>query len=92
MAPSWAVNPAPTCAASATPAMSGVISRVLATDDTTPVNASAPICWRPLKPWRPTSVPVKNDIEKITKNIPPPTTRAPAPTVMSEISVMISLR
>ena len=30
MAPSSAVNPAPTCAASVTPAISGVISRVLA--------------------------------------------------------------
>src|SRR5438309_7453404 len=83
VAPSSAVKPAPTWAAKATPAMSGVTSLVLAQEATRPVKDWAPICSRPLKPWRPTSVPVKNDIEKITKIIPPPTMRAPAPTVMS---------
>ena len=53
MAPSCAVNPAPTCAARAIPAISGVISRVLATEEMMPVNASAPICWRPLNPFEP---------------------------------------
>ena len=84
MAPSSAVKPAPTWAAKATPAMSGVTSRVLAKLPMRPVNASAPICSRPLKPWRPTSVPVKNDIEKITNTMPPPTMSAPAPMVMSD--------
>ena len=53
---------------------------------------SAPICSRPLNPWRPTSVPVKNDIEKITNTMPPPTTSAPAPIVMSDTRLKITLR
>ena len=53
MAPSSAVKPAPTWAAKATPAMSGVTSRVLANAPIRPVKVSAPICWRPLKPWMP---------------------------------------
>ena len=91
IAPSCAVNPAPTCAASATPATSGVISRVFANEVMTPVNASAPICCSPLKPSRPTSVPVKNEIETTTKNMPPPTTSAPDPREMSDIRTRISL-
>ena len=91
MAPSCAVKPAPTCAASATPATSGVISRVLARDVMTPVKAWAPICCRPLNPSRPTSVPVKKAMETTTKNMPPPTTRAPEPKEMSDISTRISL-
>ena len=83
MAPNSAVKPAPTWAANATPAMSGVTSRVLAHDDTRPVNDCAPSCSSPLNPWSPTSVPVKNDIEKITNTMPPPTISAPAPIVMS---------
>ena len=47
MAPSSAVKPAPTWAAKATPAMSGVTSRVLAKEPMRPVKASAPICSRP---------------------------------------------
>ena len=50
IAPSSAVNPAPTCAASVMPAMSGVISRVFANADTKPVNASAPISCEALEP------------------------------------------
>jgi len=78
------VNPVPTCAASATPATSGVISRVFAHDDTRPVKAWAPICDSPWKPSRPTCVPVKNAMKKMTKKVPAPTTSAPAPMVMSE--------
>ena len=91
MAPSCAVKPAPTCAASATPATRGVISRVLASEVITPVKASAPICCRPLKPSRPTSVPVKNAMDTTTKNMPPPTTSAPEPREMSDIRTRISL-
>ena len=82
-APSSAVNDVPTCAASATPATSGVISRVFAQLETSPVNACAPICDSPWNPSSPTWVPVKNDIAKITKNVPAPTTSAPTPIVMS---------
>src|SRR5437764_6300903 len=71
-APSSAVNDVPTCAASATPATSGVISRVFAQLDTRPVNACAPIWDSPWNPSSPTWVPVKNDIAKITKNVPAP--------------------
>ena len=85
------MNPAPTCAARATPATSGVISRVLASDVITPVNASAPICCRPLNPSSPTSVPVKKEMETTTKNMPPPTTSAPDPREMSDIRTRISL-
>ncbi len=91
MAPSCAVKPAPTWAARATPATRGVISRVLARAVMTPVKASAPICCRPLKPSRPTSVPVKKAMEVTTKNMPPPTTSAPEPRVMSDIRTAISL-
>ena len=78
-------------AARATPAMSGVISRVLANDEITPVKAWAPICERPVNPSRPTSVPVKKAMAMTTKNMPPPMTRAPVPTVMSDTSTTISL-
>src|SRR5437667_12552296 len=61
-APSSAVNEVPTCAARATPATSGVISRVLAHEDTRPVNACAPIWESPWNPSNPTWVPVKNDM------------------------------
>jgi hypothetical protein len=37
-------------------------------------------------------VPVKKDIEKITKIIPPPTIMAPAPMVMSDTSENTTLR
>ena len=43
MAPSWAVNPQPTVAASAMPATSGAISRVLKYAETKPENAAVPI-------------------------------------------------
>jgi hypothetical protein len=91
-APISAVNEVPICAASATPATSGVISRVFAHEDTRPVKASAPIERSPWKPWSPTWVPVKNAIEKMTKNVPAPTTRAPTPIVMSEVISPICLR
>jgi hypothetical protein len=92
IAPSCAVKPAPTWAASAIPATSGVISRVLASEDTTPVKACAPIWARPVKPSRPTSVPVKKAMLTTTKSIPPPTMSAPGPIVMSAMSTAISLR
>ncbi len=82
MAPISAVNPAPTCAARAVAAMSGVTSRTLAKLPTSPVNASAPICSRPLNPWSPTSVPVKKDMAKTTKTMPLPKIHAPEPTAM----------
>ncbi len=91
-APSSAVNDVPTCAASATPAMSGVISRVFAQLLTRPVNACAPICDSPWKPSSPTWVPVKNDIAKMTKNVPAPTTSAPTPIVMSLTVLAMTLR
>ena len=91
-APSSAVNDVPTWAARATPATRGVISRVFAQEDTSPVNAWAPICDRPWKPSSPTCVPVKNDIAKITKNVPAPTISAPTPIVMSETMDMMTLR
>ena len=65
---------------------------MLASDEMTPVKAWAPICWRPVKPSRPTSVPVKKAMLATTKNMPPPTIRAPAPMVMSETMRAISLR
>ena len=43
MAPSWAVKPQPTVAASAMPAISGEISRVLKYAETKPENAAVPI-------------------------------------------------
>ena len=86
------MNEVPICAASATPATSGVISRVLAQDDTRPMNDSAPIDRSPWNPSRPTWVPVKKAIEKMTKNVPAPTTRAPTPIVMSEVMSAICLR
>ena len=92
MAPSCAVKPAPTCAARATPATRGVISRVLANEEMTPTKAWAPICWSPVNPSSPTSVPVKKAMLVTTKNIPPPMTRAPVPIVMSDTSVVISRR
>ena len=91
-APSSAVNDVPICAASATPATSGVISRVLAQELTRPVKASAPIDRSPWNPSRPTCVPVKNAIEKMTKNVPAPTTSAPTPIVISDTSVAMYLR
>src|SRR3989442_14057433 len=84
-APSSAVNEGPTWAASATPATSGVISLVLAQEDTRPVNACAPIWDRPWNPSSPTWGPVKNDIAKMTKNVPAPTTRGPTAVLMSEV-------
>ena len=54
------------------PATSGVISRVLASEEMTPVKAWAPIWGRPVNPSRPTSVPVKKAMLTTTKNIPPP--------------------
>ncbi len=42
IAPSWAVKPQPTVAASARPATSGAISRVLKYAETNPVNAEEP--------------------------------------------------
>ena len=53
MAPSSAVNPAPTWAARVTPAISGVISLVFAKAEMNPVKASAPISWSPLNPSSP---------------------------------------
>ena len=43
IAPSWAVNPAPTVATSALPAMSGATSRVLKYAVTKPEKADVPI-------------------------------------------------
>ena len=91
-APSSAVNEVPTCAARATPATSGVISRVLAHEDTRPVNACAPIWESPWNPSNPTWVPVKNDMAKMTKNVPAPTTSALTPIVMSEVIVRMTAR
>ena len=59
IAPSWAVKPQPTVAASAMPATSGAISRVLKYADTKPENAAVPSWLSAAYPWRPTSVPVK---------------------------------
>ena len=72
IAPSSAVKPAPTCAASVIPAMSGVISRVFAKAETKPVKASAPISSRPLNPSSPTCVPVKKAMKKMTPPVPAP--------------------
>ena len=91
-APSSAVKDVPTWAASATPATSGVISRVFAQLDTRPVKAWAPIWDSPWKPSRPTWVPVKNAMAKMTKKVPAPTTSAPTPIVMSEVIDRIIFR
>ena len=72
------------------PAMSGVISRVFANAETNPENASAPISCSALNPSRPTWVPVKKLIAKMTPTVPAPTSRAPAPIVMSEMCRTIS--
>ena len=53
MAPSCAVKPAPTWAAKATPAISGVISRVLANALITPGERLGADGWSPLKPFEP---------------------------------------
>ena len=59
IAPSWAVKPQPTVAASAMPATSGAISRVLKYADTKPENAAVPSWLSAAYPCRPTLVPVK---------------------------------
>ena len=92
MAPISAVNPAPTLAAKAIPAMSGTTMRVSAKEATTPMKAWAPMPWSELKLSSPTSYPVAELRAKTTKNMPPPTTKAPMPTVTLEISAMISPR
>ena len=83
IAPSWAVKPHPTVAASAMPATSGAISRVLKYADTKPENAAVPIWLSAAYPWRPTSVPVKKHIAVITPTVPPITASAPEPRVTS---------
>ena len=135
MAPISAVNPAPTLAAKAIPAMSGTTMRVSAKEATTPMKAWAPMPWSELKLSSPTSYPVAElraspQGQKVSKLLPsenwrpaaictkrsemswatitprrlcmasrwamlrppPPTTKAPMPTVTLEISAMISPR
>jgi hypothetical protein len=83
IAPSWAVKPQPTVAASAIPATSGAISRVLKYADTKPENAAVPIWLSAAYPCSPTSVPVKKHMAVITPTVPPMTARAPEPRVTS---------
>ena len=90
IAPSWAVKPHPTVAASAMPATSGEISRVLKYADTNPENSDVPIWLRAAYPWSPTSVPVKNARAVITPTVPPMTARAPDPRATSASSRQIS--
>src|SRR3954465_6923499 len=83
IAPSCAVKPQPTVAASAMPATSGAISRVLKYAETKPENAAVPSWLSAAYPCSPTSVPVKKHIAVMTPTVPPMTASAPEPSVTS---------
>jgi hypothetical protein len=55
-----------------------------------PVNADVPSWSSAAYPWRPTSVPVKNDRKAMTPTVPPMTASAPVPKVTSARSRNVS--
>lgn len=92
IAPSCAVNPAPTVAERARPATSGAISRVLKYAEMKPVKAAVPIWLSAAYPWRPTTVPVNRVMAIITPIVPPMTPSPPLPNATSARSRCTSLR
>ncbi|MDQ0763268.1 hypothetical protein QF027_005903 [Streptomyces canus] len=90
IAPSCAVNPAPTVADRASPATSGAISRVLKYAERKATKLDVPSWLSAAYPCRPTSVPVKNDRKAMTPTVPPTTASAPRPKLTSASSRRIS--
>ena len=84
IAPSWAVKPQPTVAASAIAGdQRGDLTGVEVGRDEAGEAAAVPIWLSAAKPCRPTSVPVKKHIATMTPTVPPMTASAPEPRVVS---------
>ena len=92
MAPNWAVAPAPTVAASATPATMGAAMRVFASAAKNPVNASTPMLPSDAKPWMAISELPDSVTKPMIATVPPMTAIAPVPMPISAVSRSVSLR
>ncbi len=92
MAPSSAVAPAPTVAASATPVTTGPAIRTLTSAEKNPVNASTPMFPRDAKPWMAISELPESVTKPTIAAVPPTTAIAPVPMPIWAISRRISLR
>src|SRR5882757_1684509 len=92
IAPSSAVAPAPTVAASAVPQTTGATTRTLASAAKNPVNASTPMLPSDENPWIAISEPPDNVTKPTIATVPPITAMAPVPIPISAISRTVSLR
>ena len=92
MAPNWAVAPAPTVAANATPETMGAAMRVLASAAKNPVNASTPMLPSDANPWMAISELPDSVTNPMIATVPPMMAIAPVPMPISAMSRSVSLR